>query len=281
MPSSAQAADWASRFDNVDIGQTIRCSVCNKNLILQRFSGNQLKKYKEAVFHERRAGVPAPLPRCTTCTAGNVVELYCTVCRTTLPVDFFSRNHRSKPDQAKCRNCQQGIEDQVPGLREAVEEEEIREEFEAKRPGPFSGMSSVGSALPSISGSVSGSGRQSQAASTTGDGVYMGQYGEDHESAWGGRVPTDRSPSPASTAVSGLSGYPTRSTSESSFLRTGSTYSSGTARGGFHKQGAYKPSANDRVLNRIQRDDVHQQQKSQAGSKEDGSDDESEIDFEL
>jgi hypothetical protein len=147
----------------------------------------------------------------------------------------------------KCMNCQQEIEDRVPYLDDALEEERIRDEHRQR--------TAPGSTQSNASGSVIGSGVQSPAQSTDGDGIYLGHDGQ---SAWG--CVSVRSQSPTNT--------------EASAPRTTSSYS-GSGRGSrnnFAKSGAYNPPIQARVQNQLEREE-RQRQEAQMASKEDSDDD--------
>ncbi|EXJ82613.1 hypothetical protein A1O3_06426 [Capronia epimyces CBS 606.96] len=256
--------NWEGRYDNVDVGTMIKCGVCNVNTFRQRFSKKQMQKYQEAVYREQRGGPPALRPSCTKCTPGNVLEIKCTGCGVIKSTDLFAKAQRRNPDHAKCISCQQEILDRVPNLADAVEEEVIREEYMNRRAESFAGMSSIGSALPSVSGS------RSHTSSATASGhVHI----VDGNGAWGGSPAIARSSSPSSNGDLGASAA-TRTVS-----RAGSTYSSSNTRGGgFARQGAYRAPMEARVLNQIHREEMLQQE-SQASSKREDSDEDS--DFEL
>jgi len=245
----------AGRYANVDVGLSIECANCSRKLFRSRYSNNQIQKFQEKVYHARRGGEAAELPRCRDCTAGNIVDLKCTGCMFTKVIDCFAKTQRKDPDNAKCIPCQQEISDRLPGLKESVEEEAIREDYRAGRLGPFPGMSSIGSALPSVDGSITGSRNNSHVQSVTSDGRV--RIVQDGESAWGDNPSTVHSPSPT---ISPVSGYEARPVSDFSAPRVASAYSTGTNRGGFHKTGAYKASTQERVFGQIQREDVHKNQ---------------------
>ncbi|OCT54217.1 hypothetical protein CLCR_00299 [Cladophialophora carrionii] len=246
--SQKQRPYWERKqesFANVDTGPLIECTICHVKCFQGRFSRSQLDKYKEALARERRGGPPAELPRCASCTPKPVAELHCTGCRLTKDLSFFSKQQRKKPDDAKCMNCQQEIEDRLPHLDDALEEERIREEHRRQ--------TAPSSTLSTVSGSASGSGVQSRAQSSNGDGIYLG---EDRESAWGGM--DVRSQSPTNTEVSGS--------------RSTSSYSGRGSRNNFAKQGAYNPPIQARVQNQLEREE-RQRQEAQMASKQDSSDD--------
>lgn len=168
--------------------------------------------------------------------------------------------------EQKCRHCQQEIDDRLPGLEDALEEEQIREEHRPENQAQFPAMSSVASALPSAVGSISEAESKSDMQSTVSNGVMIMP---ERESAWGGRAHTVRSMSTDTSP----SEYRAQSLSEYSTPATGSVYSNKTAKGGFHKMGAYKVGTEARVMNQMQREKALFQE-SQTGSKRDSSDDE-------
>ncbi|KIW58543.1 hypothetical protein, variant [Exophiala xenobiotica] len=256
-------------YANVDVGISIECANCSRKLFRSRYSNNQIQKFQEKVYHARRGGEAAELPRCRDCTADNRVELKCTGCMFTKGIDCFAKAQRKDPDNAKCFPCQQEIQDRLPDLKESVEEEQIREDYRAGRLGPFPGMSSVGSALPSIDGSITDSRNKSHVQSVTSDGRV--RIVQDGESAWGDNRSTARSTSPTMSTVSGYKAHPV---SDLSAPRVASAYSTGTNRRGFHKTAAYKASTQERVFSQIQREDVHKNQTQV--SNRDISDDEEE-----
>ncbi|KAJ9630404.1 hypothetical protein H2204_008469 [Knufia peltigerae] len=243
-------------INNVDVGNIIECANCSRKLFRSRFSNNQYKRFQSEVLHARQGGPPAQLPRCQDCTAGNIMELKCTSCGYTKAIDFFSGQQRRHPDEAaqKCINCQQEIQDRLPGLKESAEEELIREEIKSKRIDPMSSMSAIGSSQPSIGGSIVPSQEGDQNSFTTLGRVRVPQegrsdWGEDHQSP-------RRSPSPSNSEFSGLN-------SMSEFP---------AAKRGFHKVAAYKTPVSERAQNQIQREYL---QKAQA---EHGKQDESDAD---
>ncbi|KIW63309.1 hypothetical protein PV04_10165 [Phialophora macrospora] len=246
--SKKQRPYWERKqesFANVDTGPLIECVVCHVKCFQGRFSRSQLDKYKEALAKERRGGPPAELPRCASCTPKAVAELHCTGCRLTKDLSFFSKQQRKKPDDAKCMNCQQEIEDRLPSLDDALEEERIRDEHRQR--------TAPGSTQSNASGSVIGSGVQSLAQSIDGDGIYLGH---ERQSAWGGV--SVRSQSPTNTDVSAP--------------RSTSSYSGRGSRSNFAKSGAYNPPIQARVQNQLEREE-RQRQEAQMASKQDSDDD--------
>lgn len=111
-------------------------------------------------------------------------------------------------------------------------------------------MSSVASALPSISG------RASEAGSipASGTGLYATTekgFGGAAGFRAGSPTPTESSPSTLFPATSSVS-YPNHG--------PGSVHSQGVSSSRFAKQGAYRPPVTERVLNRAARDKRQQQQ---------------------
>ncbi|KAK4948550.1 hypothetical protein LTR10_012554 [Elasticomyces elasticus] len=264
------ATNWGSRYDNVDVGNMIECANCCRKQFRSRYSNNQISKFQENTYRARRSGQPAELPRCRDCTAGNVIELKCAGCYVIKSLESFAKTQRKNPDDAKCIGCQQDIQDLVPHLRDANDEERIKEDYSQNRhKNPFPGMSSLGSVLPSMNSSIPGSGNGSQAPSRgTGEVLIV----QDRTSAWGGSSVV-RSSSPTSSTVSAYNPRSTSGQSQYSTPLTGSMHSTATTRGGFHKQGAYKPSAYDRAMTQIQREDLSKQG-AQAARTTDEDDDE-------
>lgn len=80
----------------------IKCIICNKNLILLRYSHNQLKKYKENIHFSNE--LKAERPRCLTCTAIPGQELKCIHCGLHKSLEAFSKNARSKDRDRAVRN---------------------------------------------------------------------------------------------------------------------------------------------------------------------------------
>ncbi|KEF55296.1 uncharacterized protein A1O9_08950 [Exophiala aquamarina CBS 119918] len=241
------------RVANVDIGAMIRCSDCNINRMVGRFSNNQLNKYRIAILGAGRSGKEAPRPRCNTCTAGNVEELRCTWCGLSKPVAEYSARHRNNPDEAKCTACQQEIDDREPDLQAATQEEEILDDYNVRNGASYSNMSSVGSALPSISG------RGSEAGSVP--GLY-----DARETGFGEAAEGVRSTSPTSSQLSTSTFTQTPSSVSYPKLSPGSVQSHGGSSSRFAKQGAYRPPIEQRAWNRAARD-RRQQQQSQISSQ--------------
>ncbi|EXJ70889.1 uncharacterized protein A1O5_05881 [Cladophialophora psammophila CBS 110553] len=246
-------SNWQNRFTNVDVGTMIPCIACNVQCFRARFSQNQLTKYQEALAREMRGGPKAELPRCRNCTPEATAELYCTGCRVTKDLSFFSKQQRKKPDDAKCLNCQQEVEDRVPSLEAALEEERIRDD-------EIRGKHLSGSVMSSIAGSVISSRSQSQVQSASASGIYI--VG-DRDSAWGGDEGSIRPPSPTETELSS-----TRSTSS----RANSGYAKSVSKNSFAKSPAYVAPAKARVMNQLEREE-RQRQEVQMGSRHGDSDD--------
>lgn len=118
--------------------------------------------------------------------------------------------------------------------------------MKANRIEPLSGMSSMGSSLPSVSGSITPPRGGYQNSFTTEGRVRVPQRGG---SDWGEDQNPGRSPSPTNT---NLSEYWARSTSE---------HPAALGKRGFHKIGAYKPPVSERAMHQIQREQL---QKAQA-----------------
>lgn len=79
----------------------VKCSVCEKNLMAEKFSNKQKQLYLSALKQSK--GKPVPLikhPKCTKCTGQQVVEMTCKYCEITKGLDQFSKVQRSNPDNA-------------------------------------------------------------------------------------------------------------------------------------------------------------------------------------
>lgn len=83
-----------------DCSSSIECANCSRKLFRSRYSNNQIQKFQEKVYHARRGGEAAELPRCRDCTADNRVELKCTGCMFTKGIDCFAKAQRKDPDNA-------------------------------------------------------------------------------------------------------------------------------------------------------------------------------------
>jgi len=141
-------------------------------------------------------------------------------------------------------------------LQAATQEEEILEDYNVRN-GASSTMSSIGSALPSISGGASEAGSMPVSAL----GLYDGR-----ETGFGGAG--YRSTSPTISQVSSGTLMPSPSSvsySNHSNSKQGSrsarSHSGSSDR--FAKQGAYRPPIEQRALNRVARD-KREQQRNQA-----------------
>jgi hypothetical protein len=144
----------------------------------------------------------------------------------------------------KCVPCVQEIEDRVPNLTAAVEEERIRDEERRRM--------DTDSAVNSTTGSYFDSRSQSQVQSTNGDGIYIVS---ERGSTWGGE--SVRSPSPTNTEVS--------------ISKTVSHYSgsaSGT-RNGFAKQPAYRPPIRERIQNQVELENRQRRDAQMATNQDD------------
>jgi hypothetical protein len=133
----------------------------------------------------------------------------------------------------KCINCQQEIEDRVPELDSAIEEERIRNEY---RRGATSS-----SIFTSVGSSVAASRTRAQTQSTFGPGIYQ----DDRESAWGGATRSGRSPSPTDFEFS-------TARLPSSYARSGSN--------NFADISAYAPTVQTRVAKQMDREARNQRQ---------------------
>ncbi|KAK5062795.1 hypothetical protein LTR84_004870 [Exophiala bonariae] len=257
-----------SRYANVDTGNMIRCSDCGTKKMISRFSNTQINKYKAALVNSRRNTKDPPLPRCIACTAGSVVELHCTWCGISKPVAEFSARHRSNPDEAKCTSCQQENDDREPDLEAAAQEEVILDEYNMHK-GAISNMSSVASALPSLSG------RASEMGSTAPSGMYQ------HSDKGFGGATGFRPPSP--TPSNATSQFLAASTAGYSAGAPGSVVSQGGASSRFVKQGAWRPPVIDKVVKRSARDEKQQKltQVPTSATHHDGDKDSDDDEWEL
>ncbi|KAL2414124.1 hypothetical protein ABEF94_004727 [Exophiala dermatitidis] len=265
--TKASATNRDDRYANVDVGQKIRCGVCNANCVPSRFSQNQMRKYQEAIQRQRLGGPKAAPPSCTRCTPGNVQELTCTGCRIVKTLDHFAKAQRRKPDDAKCIPCQQEISDRVPDFPTALEEEQIRQDYLNGRSDAFGTMSTMGSALPSVSGGVPIAAYDFEDPVAAAGQVILGN---DENEAWEGSSMAGKS-----SVHNGTTGFEHPPTTPVTASRAASVLSSGNTRG-FAKQNAVKSTVQDRVHTRVQREIA---QEYQAGPREDESD--LEEDFEL
>ncbi|OAL35388.1 hypothetical protein AYO20_05238 [Fonsecaea nubica] len=258
MPQK-QRPQWERKqqsYANVEIGNLITCLVCNVKCFKARYSQNQLAKYQEALAKELHGGPEAKLPRCRNCTPESTAELFCTGCRLTKDLSFFSKQQRKKPDEARCLNCQQELEDRVPSLDAALEEERIRDDEIRSRH-----MS--GSVISGIAGSVAGSQSQPQAQSASASEIFMP---DDRDSAWGGSRASDRPTSPTSTEIS---------SSRSATSYTTSVDANSVSKNSFAKPPAYYAPAKARVMYQLEREE-RQKQEAQMGNRYDDSDDDDE-----
>ncbi|KIW26023.1 uncharacterized protein PV07_09152 [Cladophialophora immunda] len=243
-------------YANIDVGNLIPCFVCNVKCFKARYSQTQLSRYQEALVKELHGGPKAPLPRCRNCTPESNAELYCVGCRVSKDLSFFSKQQRKKPDDARCHNCQQEVEDRVPSLDAALEEERIRDD-------EIRGKLMSGSVISSIAGSVLGSQSQSQGQPSSTSGIFMPN---DRDSAWGGERVSDHPASPTGTEVS--SARSTTSHGNSTYARSGSKNS-------FANVTAYNAPAKARVMYQLEREE-RQRQEAQMGNRYDESDDDGE-----
>ncbi|KAL9622325.1 MAG: hypothetical protein Q9160_003336 [Pyrenula sp. 1 TL-2023] len=105
----------------------VKCSVCEKNLMAEKFSKNQRQLYMNVLKQAKDRPVPLiKHPKCTKCTGQQVVEMTCKYCEITKGLDKFSKNQRSNPDNARCWDCCQTHLEELPGT-ESVEAEELKD----------------------------------------------------------------------------------------------------------------------------------------------------------
>ncbi|KIX97289.1 uncharacterized protein Z520_06741 [Fonsecaea multimorphosa CBS 102226] len=254
MATATPPTNYANSFANVEIGNMIQCSVCKVKCFKARFSQTQLAKYQEALARYNHGRGPEPeLPRCRKCTPESNSELYCVGCRMSKDLSFFSKQQRKKPDDARCLNCQQELEDRVPSLEAALEEERIRDD-------ELRGKHISGSVVSSIAGSVLNSRSQSQGQSASASGIFMPN---DRDSAWGNDAASARPPSPTETE---------HSSSRSTTSYTNSTYANSVSKHSFAKLPAYNAPINTRVMEQLEREE-RQKQEAQMGNRHDESDD--------
>ncbi|OAP55915.1 hypothetical protein AYL99_10067 [Fonsecaea erecta] len=240
-------------YANIEIPNLIPCGVCNVKCFKARYSQNQLSKYQEARAKEIHGGPKATLPRCRNCTPESLAELHCVGCRTSKDLSFFSKQQRKKPDTARCYNCQQELEDRVPSLEAALEEERIRDD-------ELRGKHSSGSAISGVAGSVLSSQVQSQGHSASASSIFMPR---DRESAWGGNAASERPPSPTNSELSSSRGA-------SSY--TNSTCANSVSKNSFARAVAYNAPAKERVMYQLEREE-RQKREVQMANRYDDSDD--------
>ncbi|PGH08733.1 hypothetical protein AJ79_05924 [Helicocarpus griseus UAMH5409] len=113
--------------DNVlTLRERVKCKICKKIRMQNYFSKRQLEELRKAMLKFRTTGIDGPgYAGCLTCMNGQTVELTCCVCDKTMPLEFFSKNQRHDPDNARCLNCVQGhleLEPVSEDIRDTIED---------------------------------------------------------------------------------------------------------------------------------------------------------------
>ncbi|KAG5299981.1 hypothetical protein I7I50_06449 [Histoplasma capsulatum G186AR] len=118
---------YNQRLSSIKIPNKIKCKVCKKIREQSAFSKRQLEELSKGMLKTGCNGISGQIyAGCMNCISGQVVELTCCVCDTTMALEFFSKNQRHDPDNARCKNCVQGHLEREPiseDLTETMEDE--------------------------------------------------------------------------------------------------------------------------------------------------------------
>ncbi|KLJ07164.1 hypothetical protein EMPG_17346 [Blastomyces silverae] len=113
-------------FDYVTYNRRIKCKVCKKIRGQSAFSKRQLEELCKGMLKTGCNGITGQnYAGCMTCISGQVFELTCSVCDKSMALEYFSKNQRHDPDNARCKNCVQGHLEREPvseDLRETIED---------------------------------------------------------------------------------------------------------------------------------------------------------------
>ncbi|KKZ64188.1 hypothetical protein EMCG_01536 [[Emmonsia] crescens] len=113
-------------FDYITYNRRIKCKVCKKIREQSAFSKRQLEELCKGMLKSGCNGITGQkYAGCLNCMCGQVVELTCCVCDTTMALEFFSKAQRHDPDNARCKNCVQGHLEREPvseDIRETIED---------------------------------------------------------------------------------------------------------------------------------------------------------------
>ncbi|KAL2360951.1 hypothetical protein RJZ56_006174 [Blastomyces dermatitidis] len=113
-------------FDYVTYNRRIKCKVCKKIRGQSAFSKRQLEELCKGMLKTGCNGITGQnYAGCMTCISGQVFELTCSFCGKTMALEYFSKNQRHDPDNARCKNCVQEHLERDPvseDLRETIED---------------------------------------------------------------------------------------------------------------------------------------------------------------
>ncbi|OJD13904.1 hypothetical protein AJ78_05694 [Emergomyces pasteurianus Ep9510] len=117
---------YGRRLSSVKIPDKIKCKVCKKIREQAAFSKRQLEELSKGMLKSGCNGITGQkYAGCMNCMSGQVVELKCCVCDTTMALEYFSKNQRHDPDNARCKNCVQGHLEREPiseDIRETIDD---------------------------------------------------------------------------------------------------------------------------------------------------------------
>ncbi|OJD24321.1 hypothetical protein ACJ73_04317 [Blastomyces percursus] len=103
------------RLASVKVPDKIKCKVCKKIRGQSAFSKRQLEELRKGMLKTGCTGITGQnYAGCMTCISGQVFELTCNVCDKTMALEYFSKNQRHDPDNARCKNCVQEHLEKVP-----------------------------------------------------------------------------------------------------------------------------------------------------------------------
>ncbi|KAF3480543.1 uncharacterized protein GIQ15_05890 [Arthroderma uncinatum] len=112
-----------NKLDRVALPEKILCKFCGKICNANKFSKRQLDELRKAMaYNTGVTGISRPgYAGCRSCVSHQTVELTCSICDKTKSLEFFSKNQRSSPDTARCKNCIQDHLDAEP-IAEVIKE---------------------------------------------------------------------------------------------------------------------------------------------------------------
>nr|KMM70616.1 hypothetical protein CPAG_06927 [Coccidioides posadasii RMSCC 3488] len=107
-------------LERTHLPDKIKCKICKKIRGANAFSKRQLEELRKAILKNGATGLNGPgYAGCRSCISHQTVELTCCVCDKTKPLEYFSKNQRKDPDNARCTNCVQGYLDIEPVMEDS------------------------------------------------------------------------------------------------------------------------------------------------------------------
>lgn len=164
----------AERLARVTIPDKIKCVQCKRNFMHAKFSKKQINEYRQQLLLNQNNAKP---PKCRQCVGSPADELTCHRCDLTKGLSAFTKVQRRNPDTALCKDCQQEVSDQEPGIDAALQEEEILNSQKSIGSYSLSNYSSLWGSLAALNSRTGDSGAESADGPTTSPNNQLSRFG--------------------------------------------------------------------------------------------------------